>query len=444
MSSTSLRRSGRKRLKKKYPEDAFGGLPPSPGSENESEPSRVPHDNKVNGKFNHEQELDKEDAAVDEIPEGSDAAVSADESDGGSSFDNEHTNSPRRTKDFADADRSIPTQKRENQDVTHCRGLVEQPMKLHTKKAILTYMFGTNQRDWIPALKSRDQWICNPMLPRKGDQNGVGGMCHHFSHTEDSREMESNEGWDWYYDQGCRMLFAERQKLQILTPDEGTAYFSKPSKTSHKFLMGPYGNQQLFELPVGGSLHLSDAWKPDEASDKNVEREGWILNIGNPITCLDWATNQGGETQYLALATAQFADPANKELSKVSPAFTPSPPSRSCIQIYAFTATTAPGYNNLLHPRVPPQLRLVICNEWGDVRQMKWCHIPRQSRDEDSRGKISLGLLASVWSDGLVRVLDVQIEKSRERTTSYGRSLSPNIKKTPSTHNPSQPRSPIQ
>ena len=417
-------------MNKKYSVDAFEGLPLSSDSENESEPPRVPHDKRVDGEFDHEQELEKEDVAVDEILEGSDAAASANESDGDSSFDNEHTNSLTRTKGFADAEHSIRTQKQENQDVTHCRGLVEQPMKLHTKKALLTYMFGANQRDWVHALKSRDQWICNPTLPRKGDQNGVGGMCHHFSHTEESREMEATEGWDWYYDQGGRALFAERQKLQVLTPDEGIAYISKPSKPSHKFLMGPYGKQRVFELPVNSSLHLNEAWKPsdldavdDKASEEKAEREGWILNIGNPIICLDWATNQDGETQYLAVATAQFADPANQELSKVSPAFTPLSPSRSCIQIYAFTATPTPGYESLFHLRVPPRLRLVICTEWGDVRQLKWCHIPRQSRDEDARSKISLGLLASIWSDGLLRVLDVQIEKSSEKTTTYCRSL---------------------
>lgn len=73
-----------------------------------------------------------------------------------------------------------------------------------------------------------------------------------------------------------------------------------------------------------------------------------------------------------------------------------------------------------------PELRLVICTEWGDVKQLKWCPMPRIFRDEDSRGKVSLGLLAGIWTDGHVRILDVQFDKYGKSMTTCGKLITLN------------------
>lgn len=320
--------------------------------------------------------------------------------------------------------------KKDPKNIVRSRGLIELSSKNPSKEDMLKFMAGGHPQDWVDFLRTKDRWLTDPTLPTKADsKRGKEGMCHHFSHTKEKREMEATIGWDWYYDQGGRELFAKRQKTQILTPDEGRGYIPKPVEQSHKFLMGPYGNQKLFSLKTGHSMYLNDAWEPthetNQGSTKPGEvRDGWMLNLGTSIKCLDWATNQDGDIQYLAVATAQPKPNLLQPLSEVSPAYTPSAPIRSCIQMWEFPLGINPPDHKTLpkSPRKPPALRFVICTEWGDIKQLKWCQVPRTFRDNDfAAGKIPLGLLASVWSDGLVRILDVSLDKNRGAIVSYGK-----------------------
>lgn len=321
-------------------------------------------------------------------------------------------------------------EKKEQIKHEHIRGLIEQTKHIQGKEAVMKQFFGSDQRDWVPVLRSRDQWLAEPTLPkREPDENDIGGMHHLFSHTEEKRNMEAGVGWDWYYDQGGRELFRERQKGRTLRSNEGIHFIPKPSKPSHKFLMGPYGKQKQFDLPNGHSVCLNEAWNNNlsgssgkGSSRERAKRDGWILNAGTGIRCLDWATNQDDQTQYLAIAT-MFPKPANQGLSQVSPAYTPSPPLRSCIQIWAFKAQGS-SYGYLDSTR-SPELQLVICTKWGEVKQLKWCPMPRIFRDEDSRGKVSLGLLAGIWADGHVRILNVQFERKGGSVTTCGKRIIP-------------------
>lgn len=344
-----------------------------------------------------------------------------------------------------DIERDSPSLKRSRSDRTddkgngkkeqikheHSRGLIEQTKHIQGKEAVMKQFFGSDQGDWVPVLRSRDQWLAEPTLPKRApDEKDIGGMHHLFSHTEEKRSMEAGVGWDWYYDQGGRKLFRERQKSRTLRSSEGIHYIPKASEPSHKFLMGPYGKQKVFDLPNGNSMCLNEAWANNlsgpfgrAGSREKAKRDGWILNAGTGIRCLDWATNQDDELQYLAIAT-MLPKPTNQGLSAVSPAYTPSPPLRSCIQIWAFRAHGL-GYGYLDSTRMP-ELRLVICTEWGDVKQLKWCPMPRIFRDEDSRGKVSLGLLAGIWTDGHVRILDVQFDKYGKSMTTCGKLITLN------------------
>ena len=305
----------------------------------------------------------------------------------------------------------------------HFRGLMNHEKHTHGKETILKQLFGPDPKDWVHVLRSRDQWLNNPSLPKRtANENGVGGMCYLFSHTEEKRKMEAGVGWDWYYDQGGRELFNEMQNLRVLTSDEGIAYIPKSSKLKHRFLLGPYGKQKVFDLAAGQNLCLDEGLdSPGEAElrKNQVKRDGWILNVGTAVRCLDWTTNQD-DIQYLAIATSRPKH-VTLELSKVSPAYTPSPPIQSSIQIWEFAA--GHSYHDFLDSQRPPKLRLVICTEWGDVKQAKWCPMPRIFREGDSHGKVSLGLMAGIWTDGHVRVLDVQLDN--HGSMSYGRSVIP-------------------
>lgn len=310
-----------------------------------------------------------------------------------------------------------------HQNDQHYRGLVEQRKHIHGRQSVLMQMFGPHKEDWISVLRSRDQWLASPTLPNKGfGIKRIGGMRHFFSHTEEMRSIEGGVGWDWYYSDGGREAFSDRQKTRTLTPTDGVAYVPKSSKPAINILMGQYGKQKVFSLPYLEYLCLDEAWKAPESTSFDIgsekcdkKREGWILNAGTSIRCLAWAQNQA-QTQYLAISTITLKSP---DSSKVSPAFTPSDPLRSGIQLWAFTPRLESDFG-FLDSKRRPQLLLVICTDWGDAKQLKWCPVPRIPRDEKSQGIISIGLLAGIWTDGYVRVLDIQIEKSDGSITNYG------------------------
>ena len=57
-----------------------------------------------------------------------------------------------------------------------------------------------------------------------------------------------------------------------------------------------------------------------------------------------------------------------------------------------------------------PMSTQILCTDWGDAKQLKWCptpfDIPRPANGT------WLGLLAGVWADGAVRVVTVIVPDS--------------------------------
>lgn len=431
--SSPLRRSARKQQSNQKYVDPFEEV--NPYSEYEAGHMRHLTDRRKDDGFRNERAeiLDDDGLMRDNVSNGSDVAT-PDENADDVSLNGEDSDVSRDIEGDSPSGRHLRSDRMGNKGNEkkdpikheHFRGLIEQTKHIQGKEAVMKQFFGFDQRDWVPILRSRVQWLAEPTLPkREPDEKDVGGMHHLFSHTEEKRSMEAGVGWDWYYDQGGRALFKERQKCRTLRSNEGIYYIPKPSKPSHKFLMGPYGKQKGFDLSNGHSVCLNEGWTNSSSgpfskagSKERVKRDGWIMNAGTGIRCLDWATNQDGGIQYLAIATG-IPKPANQGLSPVSPAYTPSPPLRSCIQIWAFKAQGL-NYGYLDSTRTP-ELRLVICTEWGDVKQLKWCPMPRIFRDEDSRKRVSLGLLAGIWTDGHVRILDLQFDKHGGSVTSCGK-----------------------
>lgn len=427
--SSNLRKSTRKRQSnKRYSIDPFEALNiTSSGSEHDVETLEELGNQDEDEDFISDQEAeaaDEDNVSLDELSDGLESGLSVARNKSLSRADDD-PDLFRWTKPSSGSKSARWKQRKEASKYVHSRGLKELPTKSQAKDEALKLMLGSNHQDWVPFLRSRDQWINEPTLPRRtNNTDGVGGMCHHFSHTEEKRNMEATVGWDWYYSQGGKILFAKQQSCQVLNSDEAFGYLPKPTESSYRVLMGPYGRQRLFSLSFMQSLYLNEAWisplnpSSDDAENQKPKREGWMLNAGTSITCLDWVPNQDGEVQYLAIATAQTKEILNQEYSKSSPAYTPLP-SLSCIQIWAFTARETPDHQSLLDSKKPPQLQLVICTEWGNIKQLKWCQIPRTHRAEDSSKVISLGLLAAIWGDGYVRILDIELEKELEHKTSW-------------------------
>ena len=412
---------------KKYSIDPFEGLEIlSSGSEKDVEPSQQADNNSDDADFSAEQAAaaeeievnDEDDFVADDVSDRSRVATPIDEDDDADAMQGisrrsyAHLRWKRKTRDSS----------------LHSRGMPE-VKNSEAKENYLKTIFGTGDEDIVHIVRSKDQWSGEVSLPRRTTEDGLTGMRYFFSHTEDKREMEATVGWDWYYERG-RDLFSNKQKLRPISGSEGDKYVHKPMKQSHSVLLGPYGKQRMFHLSQLETLELGETWKAattydvegakSEQKSFKGQRAGWILNVGTGVRCLDWAANHGGDTQYLAIATSEPRNYKTKELYKESPAFTPSPPSPSCIQIWSFSSSIQPGQVSSLDSTVKPQLRLVICTEWGPVKHLKWCPMPRRLRDEESRGKTSIGLLAGIWGDGNLRVLDVQMAQDSSGTTSYG------------------------
>ncbi|GAB7352545.1 hypothetical protein MBLNU459_g2934t1 [Dothideomycetes sp. NU459] len=306
------------------------------------------------------------------------------------------------------------------------RGLLE-PFTRGSKEVHRLFHFGPAQEDQNPALQAHFKWSTEPTLPsRKPSLGGFGGFKRSFYHTEDAFQREANEGWDWFELEGGKEAFRTRQTSSDLLPDDAKEYMPSTANT-RKFVMGPYKQQKLFQLPVGASVDLNDAWMrepttantADTRPDIKVARRGWMLNLGEGMHCIEWVPNREGPRQFMAVSCLSLLDYAAGEKrfeARSAPAFTPQKPHKSSIQIWEFAVDD----NGSIDLRQPPRLRQVICTLWGDISFLKWCPMPRsQASFSNGDDQLNLGLIGGIWGDGLVRVLDISIPSLPDADVQY-------------------------
>ncbi|KAI9786617.1 MAG: hypothetical protein M1839_006168 [Geoglossum umbratile] len=304
------------------------------------------------------------------------------------------------------------------------------------KRDRLTDYFGRDTKDLIDAMRCRDKWCDNPTIPtRYADERGSGGLAYSFFYSQEQRDYEATEGWAWYIEGGGRDRLRRRQKTRNLTDKEGSLYLPKPESESHRVLLGPKDAQKLVLVGAGKAIGLRDSWgeaddmtrEPTSQKDKTQEsqRDGWIFNISAKVLCMDWLPSQPSGTQYLALGTVLLAGGKDDTYSmgKIvseglgeitpSPAFAPAPPKSNCLQIWSFAVSVEPG-KQVFDLNEPPRLYLGICTDWGDIKHFKWCPTQSLKAVENADGMVSFGLLAAIWGDGKLRVLDVQHREGRD------------------------------
>ena len=311
----------------------------------------------------------------------------------------------------------------------HSRGVVD-PNSFYfsySKESHIKFYIGLDDEDVTHLVLSRDQWVWDPTLPsRKADTFGQGGMAYHITLTAEKRKLEATVAWDWFYNRGGKRWMAERQVTKSLSTAEASAYFPTYCNPFHTFVMGPQGSQKAYKLSTSEYMKLNEAWQNSHVEDEvgnedeysHYRNFGWILNLGTPIRCLAWAPNQSGDIQYLAIASPVTPEDENVELS----AFAPSKLSSASIQIWAFAASGLTGKESFMETDRAPQLVHAICTDWGYVKALSWCPYLRDLQDEDVQGKFSLGLLAVIWGDGYVRVLEVHLERDPDASGPYGKS----------------------
>ncbi|PNS17164.1 hypothetical protein CAC42_7218 [Sphaceloma murrayae] len=292
------------------------------------------------------------------------------------------------------------------------RGLLD-PRTRGSKESTRLCYFGPSQEDQEPFFKNHYRWRDQPVLPsRKADRSGFGGYHRSFYESEVKRKLEMQKDWKWYDDEGGKEAFVHLQKLEPMDEGSGMSYLSNGSSKT-EVVAGPYGHQRKFDIPALGSLDLEEPFRTSAAprlSNKhmNRERNGFFINVGGKVQTSAWCPNQGGNVQYIALAAIPLRSGTDPEAA--SP-FHAQAPNKSAIQLWELKRTSE-GYIDI---QSPPSLRQVICTDFGDIRLLKWCIAPRSDEPETARGK-HLGLLAGIWGDGHIRVLDITLDPAMEST----------------------------
>lgn len=325
---------------------------------------------------------------------------------------------------------------------THIRGILNRSEN-SSKMLHFQLSFGSDERDLLAITYARDRWAkgIDSGFPTRASLNAAETAPDYtygptFGADPEDMKRETTRGWDWYYDGEVGEGFRKRQCTAKIEEDEGRRiYMPQPKPGKHTVLAGPADDQKRFTLGQHESVNFGEAWSErevknspssnnnsaDTAGAKRKPREGWILNLGHKVQYMAWAPNQDGLVQYLAIVTpitdkqkSHYPDPL---ADKVAAAFRPSAPYPSALQIWAFKAKREDSLTKTLDMEFKPRLRLVLCTDWGDLRRISWCAIPRTKRDEDDEDVLkNIGLMAGIWSDGCVRVLDIKTNRDPNAT----------------------------
>jgi transcription factor C subunit 6 len=318
---------------------------------------------------------------------------------------------------------------------TRVRGCVD-PRENVSKPMHYISTFGDDDRDLLAVIFTRDRWArgVDTCLPTRHTLE-IQSTANDYEYgptwgvAPEEIEKERTSGWDWYYD---KVIGAELRKAQSNGPklkemDARRKYLPKAKKGKHTILMGPVDDQKVFHLGHHESLNFDLAWgdtkaqKSDRASTK--VREGWLISFGQKIQCLAWAPNQDGISQYLAVVTLITPEQKEKHTSHGSEPFSPFRPAPSypcALQLWEFKGKQAGPVTRTLDMETKPLLRLVLCTDWGDIRRIAWCPMAREKREEDDQNGIkTIGLLAGIWGDGKIRVLDVKLDPGKK--TEFGK-----------------------
>ena len=304
---------------------------------------------------------------------------------------------------------------------THSRG-IKIPSKLNSRDERIRFLVGTDQTDVTNFAKARNIWAQDILLPRRRT------LGRHPLYSDEKVHAEINDGWDWYFRRGGAEVMKTKQNLEVLDQADAAITYTQSPHPSRKLLIGPITKQKIFEIGHLQTLSICEAWNANSQSVSVrqrgkahiKDRNGWIINVGARVLCLDWAPQHDEDVQYLAISTVQ--EPSLRE--RRSP-LVPSVDYPAGVQIWAFSSITAADGQVHMNQEQEPRLVHVICADWGSIRDFKWN--PAARPKSNVRDKIFVGLLAGVWSDGNLRVLDVYIDRDPpNRNQAYGTSIEPN------------------
>lgn len=313
---------------------------------------------------------------------------------------------------------------------THSRGIVLPDIA--TRDSHMKFLYGTDSDDLLRFVQSRDTWVSDVTLPSCiFDKDGQDASVFSLTALGDGFQSIATAGSEWFFSEGGYEEILRKQNQRLISGEEAATFLPK-SSPSLNFLMGPYAVQTMYSLDFRHTMSLDQAESFEaigstalftESENTRIgaygeqkgAKPGWMLNIGARITCLGWAPDHA-ETQYLMAATHQ--KPASK--NQMRSAFEPSVPYPASMQLWAFEGSTKSTQRGVMDLTRPPRLVQVTCTLWGAVKHLCWCPFISDLTKKNDEGKIFIGLLAAVWSDGFVRLLNVQISANGETSSIYG------------------------
>ena len=284
--------------------------------------------------------------------------------------------------------------KGQEDDLAFTRGLPEGLPKSASKAARRLYFFGPARDDYEPVYKAQAKWVNDPTLPRRSNAKGL------VLRLPGSAE-EIHGAWKWWHEGGGREAFGRRQTVRILDIEEAAEYML-PAGEERIILMGPYTNPTLYTLPVRQTVPLREAWGADAITNDATYKNGFMLNLGARVHCLNWLPGRSEKHQYLA-ASVLPSRPSSFDASS-APAFNAQPSYNSSIQIWKFEVNE----DGSMRVNGSPQLSTVLCTRWSDIKSLEWC--PTPTADGDPK------LLATITADGAIRVVEVSLSSSIETT----------------------------
>jgi len=422
-----IRRPTRARKRQRYTVDAFEGLEnaiygstDSGSSASEAEDSE-PSDDEF-GEEELQELAQDEDADAAEETELAELVSDEDRSSVGGEHDSDLDNDdiidviseegnprgkrrPRKGNHLTDKD-GVPVPQQS-------RGLSESFAQIARSERMLMAV-GQEVDDLIPFAQARDRWMNALSLPPRIPIKGKGGGLALSPFHKHSPEQASRE-WQWYTIRGGKTSIRNHQRCQIWNMNEMMAHPKDfpPDQPTKKFIAGPINLQSLHTLPGGRFTGVTELFPPPKSKVIRHGRSGWIINFGSSIQCLEWILYEG-TIQYLAVSSRSgLAGVSDKAASNGNPieisAYLPQPETDSYLYIYQFAATDTPKTGARINMDKKPILRAVLSFGWNELRRLKFCPVRLPNSEHGDLEKNRLGLMAGIWLDGYVRVLDIDM-----------------------------------
>ncbi|QIW94848.1 hypothetical protein AMS68_000366 [Peltaster fructicola] len=363
------RRSSQRTPRKKYTTDAFASIPElRDGSE---EPDRTsPQDDASSDDFVVDTEPKQPgDESSESEPTGDEENVDVEDGDA-SDYDDD-------AKDDDDeaitASKHVRTRKAVDDSTIWTRGLPDgQRYHLQAGRGAKRQMYwGGAREDLAVVQKVVKKWIDLPVLPSQ-----EAGFHRPFLKDSKTYEALNDQDWSWCCDA------AEIMRRQVITPGQFDEVKHLLPTTPRAFLIGAVANPKQCMLSAGECMSLQEVFTDS--------RNGFVINTGERIQCLDWIPDQPGPHQYLAVATTTKRPDVVPCEDPDPPAFTPSKSYQSLLQIWRL---------NVVDRSSTPRLKAILSSNFGGLKKFQFC--PYQAR----RDNASPLLLCGLWSDGGLRVI---------------------------------------